>query len=77
MSKLKEKPTALKGEHLAFKKLRFINYVRGPWVILPLLDPDPDCEFGSGYGSRDPIESGSGSTALVERYGTQSILLIS
>jgi hypothetical protein len=25
-------------------------------------DPDPDCE--SGYGSRDPIESGSRSTAL-------------
>ncbi len=26
---------------------------------LALLDPDPDCESGSGYGSRDPIESGS------------------
>jgi hypothetical protein len=26
---------------------------------LALLDPDPDCESGSGYGSREPIESGS------------------
>jgi hypothetical protein len=26
---------------------------------LALLDPDPDCESGSGYGSRDLIESGS------------------
>jgi hypothetical protein len=25
----------------------------------PLLDPDLDCESGSGYGSREPIESGS------------------
>jgi hypothetical protein len=24
-----------------------------------LLVPDPDCESGPGYGSRDPIESGS------------------
>jgi hypothetical protein len=23
------------------------------------VDPDPDYESGSGYGSRDPIESGS------------------
>ncbi len=28
-------------------------------VIFALLDRDPDCESGSGYGSRDPIESGS------------------
>jgi hypothetical protein len=26
---------------------------------LALLDPDPDCESGSGDGSRDPIDSGS------------------
>jgi hypothetical protein len=23
------------------------------WVILALLDPDPDCESGPGYGARD------------------------
>jgi len=27
------------------------------WFIFALLDPDPDCEYGSGYGSRDIIES--------------------
>ncbi len=27
------------------------------WVIFALLELDPDC--GSGYESRDPIESGS------------------
>jgi hypothetical protein len=57
-------------------KMRFINFLLCLWVILALLDPDPDCESGSGYGSRDPIESGSGSTALVGGYGTQSIWLI-
>ncbi len=35
------------------------------WVIFALLDLDPDCESGSGYGSRDPIESGSRSTAML------------
>jgi hypothetical protein len=29
------------------------------WPIFALLDPDLDCESGSGYGSRVPIESGS------------------
>jgi hypothetical protein len=33
------------------------------WVFA-LLDPDPISESGSGYGSRDPIEFGSGSTTL-------------
>jgi hypothetical protein len=32
-------------------------------LIFALLDPDLDCESGSGYGSRGPIESGS--TALL------------
>jgi hypothetical protein len=56
MYKLQEKPSAVKREHPALQKIL--------WVIFALLDPDPDCESGSGYGSRDPIESGSGSTAL-------------
>jgi hypothetical protein len=37
--------------------MKFINVFLFLWVIFVLLDPGPDCE--SGYGSRDPIESGS------------------
>jgi hypothetical protein len=29
------------------------------WVIFALLNPDPDSEIGSGYGSTDLLESGS------------------
>jgi hypothetical protein len=54
-----EKPSALKREHLAFQKMKFINFFLYLWVIFALLDPDPDCESGSGYASKDPIESGS------------------
>jgi hypothetical protein len=43
-----------------FKKRKFINFA----LIFALLGPDLDCESGSVYGSRDPIESGS--TALLE-----------
>ncbi len=39
------------------------------WVIFTLVDPGPDCESGSGYGSRDLIKSGYGSTALVATGG--------
>jgi hypothetical protein len=39
--------------------MKFINFFLRLWVIFALLEPDPDCESGSGYGSRDPIESGS------------------
>jgi hypothetical protein len=39
-----------------FKKMKFINFFL-LWVIFALLDPDSDCE--SGYGSKDPTESGS------------------
>ncbi len=60
MSKLLGKPLALKREHQALQKMKYINFFLCMWVIFALLDPD--CEPGSGYGSRDPIESGS--TAL-------------
>ncbi len=53
MSKQEEKPSALKREHPALKKMKFINFFLCLWVIFALLDR-------SGYGSRDPIESGSG-----------------
>jgi hypothetical protein len=61
MSKLQEKPSALKREHPALQKMKFIYFFLCLWVIFALLDPD--WESGSGYGSRDPTESGSGSTA--------------
>ncbi len=37
------------------------------WVIFALLEPDPNCDSGTGYGSRDPIESG-----FVSVYGSVS-----
>jgi hypothetical protein len=58
--KLQEKPSALKREHPAVKFFQCL------WVIFALLDTDPDCESGSRYGSRDPIESGSTALALVD-----------
>jgi hypothetical protein len=50
LTKLQEKPSALKGEHPALQtmKLMFVGH-------FPLLDPDPDC--GSGYGSKDFLVS--------------------
>ncbi len=38
--------------------MKFFNFFLFLWVSFSLLDPDPDCESGSGYGSRDTIESG-------------------
>jgi hypothetical protein len=61
MSKLQERPSALKREYQALQKLKFINFFLCLWVIFALLDPDPDCKSGSGYGSKgtqsnpDPI----------------------
>jgi hypothetical protein len=65
LSKLKEKPSALKKEHPTLQKMRFIYFfhVRADYHFA-LLDPNLDCE--SGYGSREAIESGS--TALVGGY---------
>jgi hypothetical protein len=59
MFNLQEKPSAIKREHPALQKMKFINYFIFFWLIFALLDPHPDCKSGSGYGSRDPIESGS------------------
>ncbi len=51
MSKLQEKPSALKREHPALQKMKFINFFMF-WGHF--------CPTGSrsGHGSRDPIESG-------------------
>jgi hypothetical protein len=57
MFKPQEKPTALKREHPALQKKKFMNFFPCLWGSFALLDPDWDCE--SGYGSRDLIESRS------------------
>jgi hypothetical protein len=41
MSKLQENPSALKREHPALQKIKFINFFLCLWVILAL--PNPDC----------------------------------
>jgi hypothetical protein len=51
MSKLQEKPAALKREHLALFFSMFVGHFCPPGS-------------GSGYESRDPIESGSEPTLL-------------
>jgi hypothetical protein len=56
MSKLQEKLSALKTEHLALKKIKFMNFFS--------IFVGHFCSPGSGPGSRDPFESGSGSTTL-------------
>jgi hypothetical protein len=58
---LKEKSSALQEEHPALQEMRFIDFFLCLWIIFALLNLDLDCE--SGYGSREPIESGS--TALL------------
>ncbi len=52
MSKLKEKPSALKREHPALQKLNFINFFLCLWDTIVLLDPDTDP--GSPFNP-DPI----------------------
>jgi hypothetical protein len=41
MSKLQEKPSALKREHPALQKMKFINFFLCLWIIFALLDTDP------------------------------------
>ncbi len=38
----KEKPSALKWVHSALQKMKFINFFLFFWIILVLLNPDPD-----------------------------------
>jgi hypothetical protein len=59
MSKLEEKPSALKREHPALQKLKFINFFLCLLVVFALLDPDPDesgdlIEFRSNPDDTDP-----------------------
>ncbi len=50
-SKLQKNPLALKREHPALQNMKFLNFFLLLWVIFALLDPEPDSESGSGYGS--------------------------
>jgi hypothetical protein len=39
--------------------MKFINCFLFFGAIFALLDTDPDCDSGSEFGPRDPVESGS------------------
>jgi hypothetical protein len=41
MSKLQKKPSALKREHPALQKMKFVNFFLSLWAIFALVDPDP------------------------------------
>jgi hypothetical protein len=62
MSKLQQKPSFLRKEHPSLQKMNLIDFLLILWVIFSLLEPDPDCESGSGF--RDPIENGSRSESV-------------
>ncbi len=56
MSKLQEKTSALKREHPALQKMKFINFFLCLLVIFALLDPDPDLDTDPGTPlNSDPI----------------------
>ncbi len=58
MSKLQKKPSALQRGHPTLQNMNFYKFFfLLLWVIVDLLDPDPDSEYGSG--STGPIEYGS------------------
>jgi hypothetical protein len=57
MSKLHEKPSALKKEHPALQNMKILNFFLFLSVIFALLDPDSE----SRSGSNDLIKSGFGS----------------
>ncbi len=69
MSKLQEKPSALKREHPTLQKIKFIYYFLCLLAIFALLDPDPGT-----------IESGStalvGRSMLLMRIRIQRLLLL-
>jgi hypothetical protein len=54
MSKLQEKSSALKREHGAFQKIKFINFFLCLWIIFALLDPDTDTDPGTPMNP-DPV----------------------
>jgi hypothetical protein len=42
MSKLQEKPSALKREHAVLQNMKFLNFFLFLWVLFALLDSDPN-----------------------------------
>ncbi len=69
MSKLKEKPSALKREHPALQKMKFINFFYVCRSFFPSW-------IRSGHGSRDPIESGSTALAFGVLPGSIHLVLL-
>jgi hypothetical protein len=49
VSKLQEKPSALKREQPALQKVKFFNFFLCLWVIFAILDPDPDTDPGTPF----------------------------
>jgi hypothetical protein len=54
------------GEHPALQKMNFINFFLCLWVVFGL----------SGSGSRDPNESGSGSTTQYLTHDSQELVMM-
>jgi hypothetical protein len=55
-SKLQEKPSALKKEHPSLQKMIFNDFLLLLWVILALLETDPDFESGNGSNPDPDIQ---------------------
>ncbi len=56
-----EKPSALKREHLARQKMKFISFSLFLWDIFALLDPDPGTPM-----NHDPIRIRIHNTVLLQ-----------
>jgi hypothetical protein len=55
MSKLQEKPSALKRELPALQKMKVMNFFLCLCVIFDLLDLDPDCKSGPDTDPGTPL----------------------
>jgi hypothetical protein len=64
MSKLQEKPSALKREHPVFKNMKILDFFLFLWVIFAFLDPDPD---PATQINADPCGSGSETLAMFSK----------
>ncbi len=84
MSKLQEKPSALKRQHAALQKMKFFNFLfKCVGNFCPLgsesnPDPDPDqVRFKMISSLREPLSSQkSGRDASSSRVGTKFLVLV-
>ncbi len=66
MSKLQEKSSALKREQPALQKMKFYNFIC-LWAWIRIANPDPYTDPGTPLNpDQIRIQSGSGSTALLD-----------